>query len=132
MACPGGCIGGGGQPRSTDKQILPVRVCSCVCSFDSHAYAALHLVVVFCVLLVTHTRVPPAPLPPCYSSPHLLRPQKRQAAMYALDERSTIRRSHENPLIQELYKAFLGEPNSHKAHELLHTTYMPGGVPEEK
>ena len=52
MACPGGCIGGGGQPRSTDKQII----------------------------------------------------QKRQAAMYDLDERSTLRRSHENPQIQKLYE----------------------------
>nr|AXU24207.1 iron hydrogenase [Scenedesmus sp. SE-MC3] len=80
MACPGGCIGGGGQPRSADKQILA----------------------------------------------------KRQAAMYALDERSTIRRSHENPLIQQLYKTFLGEANGHKAHELLHTHYVPGGVPDDK
>jgi len=80
MACPGGCIGGGGQPRSTDKQIL----------------------------------------------------SKRQAAMYDLDERSTIRRSHDNPLIQQLYKEFLGEPNSHKAHDLLHTHYVAGGVPDEK
>jgi iron only hydrogenase large subunit-like protein len=52
--------------------------------------------------------------------------------MYDLDERSTIRRSHENPLIQQLYKTFLDEPNSHKAHDLLHTHYLPGGVPEEK
>jgi len=58
--------------------------------------------------------------------------QKRQAAMYDLDERSTIRRSHDNPLIQQLYKEFLGEPNSHKAHDLLHTHYVPGGVPDEK
>ena len=52
MACPSGCIGGGGQPRSTDKEIL----------------------------------------------------QKRQAAMYSIDERKTLRRSHENPAIQMLYK----------------------------
>lgn len=80
MACPGGCIGGGGQPRSADKQIL----------------------------------------------------QKRQAAMYTLDERSTLRRSHENPMIQKLYEKWLGEPNGHKAHELLHTHYVAGGIPEEK
>ncbi|WIA17085.1 hypothetical protein OEZ85_013984 [Tetradesmus obliquus] len=80
MACPGGCIGGGGQPRSADKQIL----------------------------------------------------QKRQAAMYDLDERAVIRRSHENPLIGALYEKFLGEPNGHKAHELLHTHYVAGGVPDEK
>ncbi|GBF94161.1 iron hydrogenase [Raphidocelis subcapitata] len=76
MACPGGCIGGGGQPRSTDKLIL----------------------------------------------------SKRQAAMYQLDERTTIRRSHENPAVQELYKNWLEKPNSHLAHEKLHTHYVPGGV----
>jgi iron only hydrogenase large subunit-like protein len=67
MACPSGCIGGGGQPRSTDKQILP----------------------------------------------------KRQQAMYDIDERLTVRRSHENPFIQELYNKWLHEPASHKAHDLL-------------
>lgn len=57
MACPGGCIGGGGQPRSTDKGILA----------------------------------------------------QRQAAMYNLDERSTIRRSHENPMIARLYEQWLSK-----------------------
>jgi iron only hydrogenase large subunit-like protein len=80
MACPGGCIGGGGQPRSTDKLILG----------------------------------------------------KRQAAMYNLDERAVIRRSHENPQIAELYKRWLEKPNSHLAHEKLHTHYVPGGVGDEK
>jgi iron-only hydrogenase group A len=75
MACPSGCIGGGGQPRSTDKQILA----------------------------------------------------KRQQAMYSLDERKTLRRSHQNPGIQELYKKFLGTPNSEIAHHLLHTHYVAGG-----
>ena len=76
MACPGGCIGGGGQPRSTDKGILA----------------------------------------------------KRQAAMYTLDERSAVRRPHDNEAIQTLYKNFLGKPNSHLAERLLHTHYVPGGV----
>lgn len=40
-------------------------------------------------------------------------------------------RSHENPLIQALYDKYLGEPNSHKAHELLHTHYEPGYVEEK-
>ncbi|KAI8463907.1 MAG: hydrogenase [Monoraphidium minutum] len=80
MACPGGCIGGGGQPRSADKTIL----------------------------------------------------QKRQAAMYDLDERATLRRSHENPEIQALYANWLGKPNGHLAHELLHTKYVAGGVEGEK
>ncbi len=47
----------------------------------------------------------------------------RAAALYAEDESKTIRKSHENPAIQKLYKDFLGEPNSHKAHHLLHTHY---------
>ncbi|GAB4814569.1 hypothetical protein N2152v2_001615 [Parachlorella kessleri] len=75
MACPGGCIGGGGQPRSKDKDIL----------------------------------------------------KKRQAAIYGVDERSQIRRSYENPVVQHLYEAFLGEPLSHEAHKLLHTFYVAGG-----
>ncbi|MBQ7153842.1 MAG: iron hydrogenase small subunit [Clostridia bacterium] len=49
--------------------------------------------------------------------------QKRANALYSEDERQTIRQSHNNPQIIALYKQFLGEPNSHKAHELLHTTY---------
>ena len=49
--------------------------------------------------------------------------QKRANALYSEDERQVLRQSHNNPQIQELYKNYLGEPNSHKAHELLHTTY---------
>ncbi|KXZ55261.1 hypothetical protein GPECTOR_3g4 [Gonium pectorale] len=79
MACPAGCVGGGGQPRSQDKQITA----------------------------------------------------KRQAAVYSLDERSKVRRSHENPAIQQLYAEFLGEPMSHKAHDLLHTHYVAGGAEME-
>lgn len=79
MACPGGCIGGGGQPRSADKGILG----------------------------------------------------RRQAAMYALDEKAVIRRSHENPSVQKLYKNWLDRPNSHLAHEKLHTHYVAGGAGEE-
>ena len=48
---------------------------------------------------------------------------KRAAALYSEDERQTLRQSHNNPQIKQLYDEFLGEPNSHKAHELLHTTY---------
>eukprot|EP00195_Chlamydomonas_chlamydogama_P017097 CAMPEP_0202897236 /NCGR_PEP_ID=MMETSP1392-20130828/6048_1 /ASSEMBLY_ACC=CAM_ASM_000868 /TAXON_ID=225041 /ORGANISM="Chlamydomonas chlamydogama, Strain SAG 11-48b" /LENGTH=501 /DNA_ID=CAMNT_0049582823 /DNA_START=206 /DNA_END=1711 /DNA_ORIENTATION=+ len=80
MACPAGCIGGGGQPRSTDKQILG----------------------------------------------------KRQQAMYAIDERLTIRRPHDNPFIQRLYSKWLGEPLSHKAHDMLHTHFVAGGPENEK
>ncbi len=48
----------------------------------------------------------------------------RAAATYGEDESKAIRKSHKNPAIQKLYEEFLGEPNSHKAHELLHTTYI--------
>ncbi len=49
--------------------------------------------------------------------------EKRANAIYSEDERQVIRQSHNNKQIQELYAKFLGEPNSHLAHELLHTTY---------
>ena len=49
---------------------------------------------------------------------------KRAQALYSEDERQKLRQSHNNPQIQALYKNFLGEPNSHLAHELLHTTYQ--------
>ncbi|MBR2879082.1 MAG: iron hydrogenase small subunit, partial [Oscillospiraceae bacterium] len=48
---------------------------------------------------------------------------KRAAALYSEDERNTLRQSHNNSQIKELYEKFLGEPNSHLAHELLHTSY---------
>ncbi len=48
---------------------------------------------------------------------------KRAQALYSEDERQVIRQSHNNTQIQELYAKFLGEPNSHLAHELLHTSY---------
>ena len=49
--------------------------------------------------------------------------QKRASALYSEDERQSLRQSHNNPQIKALYEQYLGEPNSHKAHELLHTTY---------
>ncbi|MBE6984102.1 MAG: 2Fe-2S iron-sulfur cluster binding domain-containing protein [Ruminococcaceae bacterium] len=49
--------------------------------------------------------------------------EKRAKALYSEDERLALRQSHNNPQIKQLYAEFLGEPNSHKAHELLHTTY---------
>ena len=48
---------------------------------------------------------------------------KRAAALYSEDERNTLRQSHNNTQVKALYENFLGEPNSHLAHELLHTTY---------
>ena len=49
--------------------------------------------------------------------------EKRAAALYKEDRMKKNRLSHENKQIIELYGKFLGEPNSHKAHELLHTSY---------
>ena len=49
--------------------------------------------------------------------------EKRAKALYSEDERQVIRQSHNNPQVIELYGKFLGEPNSHLAHELLHTSY---------
>lgn len=77
MACPGGCIGGGGQPIGTTNAIR----------------------------------------------------QKRMAALYEIDKNMPLRKSHENPEIITLYKDFLGEPLSAKAHELLHTTYTKVSKP---
>ena len=76
MACPGGCVMGGGQPIHTSKERAEIDIRS-----------------------------------------------KRANALYTIDEKSTIRKSHENPVIKQIYKEFLKEPGSHKAHELLHTTY---------
>ncbi|MHA6531125.1 NADH-dependent [FeFe] hydrogenase, group A6 [Paenibacillus sp. BAC0078] len=77
MACPGGCITGGGQPivdAGTSERI------------DIKA--------------------------------------ERAKAIYTEDEAQTVRKSHHNPYIKALYEEFLGAPNSHLAHELLHTHYV--------
>ena len=79
MACPGGCIGGGGQPIGTTNAIR----------------------------------------------------RKRIEALYKIDRDLPIRKSHENPDIIKLYQDFLGEPLSHKSHELLHTTYHKVPLPYE-
>lgn len=50
--------------------------------------------------------------------------EKRAQALYSEDERQKVRQSHNNKQLQKLYSDFLGKPNSHKAHELLHTTYV--------
>lgn len=48
----------------------------------------------------------------------------RAAALYKNDENRPVRKSHLNEDVKTVYSEFLGEPNSHKAHELLHTTYV--------
>lgn len=77
MACPGGCVNGGGQPQ------VPYSIRNFV---DIRA--------------------------------------KRAEALYSRDRASTLRKSHENPDVKELYAEYLGAPGSKKAHELLHTTYI--------
>ncbi|MGH2270623.1 NADH-dependent [FeFe] hydrogenase, group A6 [Anaerohalosphaeraceae bacterium U12dextr] len=85
MGCPGGCVGGGGQPYAGANSI----------PLDEEAL------------------------------------QKRAQALYDEDRSKTIRRSHDNPDVQKLYKEFLQRPGSHIAHELLHTHYkqkFPKGI----
>ncbi|MGN0518255.1 MAG: iron hydrogenase small subunit, partial [Acutalibacteraceae bacterium] len=48
----------------------------------------------------------------------------RAAAVYEEDRNLPLRKSHESPIIKELYDTYLEKPGSHKAHELLHTTYV--------
>jgi iron-only hydrogenase group A len=72
MACPGGCINGGGQPIHQKPEKIV----------------------------------------------------KRMRALYQIDSESKNRRSHENESVKLLYKEFLNEPSSHKAHEILHTEYF--------
>ena len=71
MACPGGCVNGGGQP--------------------------------------------------IHSKPEKV--AKRVKALYEIDSHAASRRSYENEAVKTIYKEFFIEPNSHKSHEILHTTY---------
>ncbi len=48
----------------------------------------------------------------------------RASALYNLDAAMPLRKSHENPSVKQLYDEYLGKPGSHKAHEILHTTYV--------
>jgi iron only hydrogenase large subunit-like protein len=72
MTCPGGCLGGAGQPIPTNNEIR----------------------------------------------------LKRMEAIYREDKNKSIRKSHDNPAIQALYKEFLGAPLGEKSHHLLHTHYL--------
>ncbi len=80
MACPGGCVNGGGQPTQ------PASVRN---NIDLRAV--------------------------------------RASVLYNADKAYAIRKSHENSAVQKLYDEFLGKPGSHKAHEILHTTYVKRG-----
>lgn len=77
MACPGGCVNGGGQPivdaytrRTVDVQALRAKV------------------------------------------------------LYDIDKNAPLRKSHESPVVKAIYDEYLGEPGSHRAHEVLHTSYV--------
>ena len=52
----------------------------------------------------------------------------RAKVLYANDAAKTIRKSHENPAIKKVYSEYFGEPGSHKAHEVLHTTYVKRSI----
>lgn len=77
MACPGGCIMGGGQSIKSAKTRL------------EHDVRKL-----------------------------------RADCLYSIDEKSTIRKSHENPILKKIYEEYLGEPLGERAHHLLHTHYV--------
>ncbi len=51
----------------------------------------------------------------------------RAQALYDQDKSMPLRKSHLNPVLQKCYEEFLGEPGSHKAHEILHTSYVKRG-----
>ncbi|HOW26682.1 MAG TPA: NADH-dependent [FeFe] hydrogenase, group A6 [Bacteroidales bacterium] len=76
MACPGGCVAGGGQRIGCGESDILARM----------------------------------------------------RTLYAIDDQETIKMSHKNPEVAELYREFLGEPLGHKSHELLHTSYMKRDV----
>ncbi len=59
---------------------------------------------------------------PIHQDPEKIK--KRVAVLYEIDDKSKNRRSHENESLKQLYKEFLGEPNNHLCHELLHTHYV--------
>lgn len=78
MACPGGCVMGGGQPIKSAKVRSSVDV-----------------------------------------------RKLRADSLYEIDEKSAIRKSHENPVMKQIYDEYLEKPGSHLAHKYLHTTYHP-------
>ncbi len=71
MACPGGCVAGGGQPINLDENAV----------------------------------------------------RERARSLYRIDDNESIKVSHKNPDVQQLYKDFLGKPLGHMSHKLLHTHY---------
>lgn len=51
--------------------------------------------------------------------------KKRSDSIYSIDEKSSIRKSHENPYLKKAYEEYIGEAGGHEAHKLLHTSYAP-------
>ena len=51
--------------------------------------------------------------------------KKRQEAIYKIDKSLPRRKSHENEMVLKLYEEYLGTPYGEKAHDLLHTCYVP-------
>ena len=47
----------------------------------------------------------------------------RADSIYSIDEKSKIRKSHENPVVKKVYEEFLESPGSYRAEKLLHTIY---------
>jgi NADP-reducing hydrogenase subunit HndD len=56
----------------------------------------------------------------------------RADVLYKADSKMDLRKSHENSAVKRLYDEYFGEPNSHKAHEILHTKYVKRGVYNKK
>lgn len=65
------------------------------------------------------------PIVPSYIADYVDVRAERAKVLYQIDKDAPLRKSHENPFVLDLYKEFLGEPNSELAHHLLHTHYIP-------
>ncbi len=63
------------------------------------------------------------PIQPAYVRNNVNLAKERAKAIYDADKGMKLRKSHENPAVKEIYAEYFGEPNSHKAHEVLHTSY---------
>ena len=49
---------------------------------------------------------------------------KRASVLYGIDKAAAVRKSHENPMVKKVYEEYFGSFGSHKAHEILHTSYV--------
>ncbi|MCL2396643.1 MAG: iron hydrogenase small subunit, partial [Defluviitaleaceae bacterium] len=69
------------------------------------------------------------PNQPGYLHNELNIPKLRASVLYNIDKDSTVgRKAHESPVVKEIYDTYLGEPGSHKAHKLLHTSHKARSV----